>query len=112
MSGGYQWFKGENLGEINAYDCYQTCATYLLYDGIVGGTISTSVLWSANAGGVAGWGIRNCPPPHRGIQRLGGLQQCRMLIGYWVAWEISAATIEYRRGVLGTATLDGSRQND
>lgn len=31
---GIGWFKGPPDSDINTYDCYQTCATWLEYDGI------------------------------------------------------------------------------
>ena len=31
---GMGWFKGPPDSSISTYDCYQTCATWLMYDGI------------------------------------------------------------------------------
>ena len=31
---GMGWFKGPPDSSINTYDCYQTCATWLMWDGI------------------------------------------------------------------------------
>lgn len=37
VCGEFGWFKGAANGDISTYDCYQTCATYLRYDGIEAG---------------------------------------------------------------------------
>lgn len=33
VCGGLGWYKGAANDKIGTYDCYQTCATWLLYDG-------------------------------------------------------------------------------
>lgn len=34
VCGGYGWFKGPPGSGVGTYDCYQTCATWIQYDGI------------------------------------------------------------------------------
>lgn len=37
--GNLGWFKGAANDKISTYDCYQSCAPYLLYDGARGGAV-------------------------------------------------------------------------
>ncbi|KAI4233839.1 MAG: hypothetical protein L6R40_006965 [Gallowayella cf. fulva] len=37
VCGGMGWFKGTVNDKVNPYDCYQSCAPWLLYDGVRNG---------------------------------------------------------------------------
>ncbi|KAL8731384.1 MAG: hypothetical protein Q9166_003476 [cf. Caloplaca sp. 2 TL-2023] len=65
--GGMGWYKGTANGKVDPYECYQTCAPYLMYEGAKGGNADYLCDYRTGRKGHCWMGYHRLPANETGV---------------------------------------------